>query len=557
MKHKLCLSAILVLCTIVVFSQPGKVPPKVPGMAPVPTGGLKPMKITSKVALGPLSYKYESDNGHVDISYSRSKGEKDDVKTNPSVSKAAMCLTKEEVRGQKIENIQVIADPATALEILPGGVIDADVLLKSGQFKYIKMDKRKPVTLTTSSNQANKVKETITPGRNNDITDELRTKVHALTRPSNMKGMPNAATEDEVTISTLNETTGIKIGASFFYMGASVNNNFNFSSSKYRYMYLYKFEQQCLPVSANGVSSVSDLFKDSTQMNSNWLYIQQVMYGRRLFVIIESECDMEEYSNKLDGNLELGAVSAELSVKTKGSSLSQKVNIRTITQGGQPFRLSDPARIEEELDNYFESKFSEMDIVPLSYKLTYMDGEPVSLISNAFLDGKNCLDNSKMKIRITKVECIRVDDSKDNEEVYGSASIYYYNAAGKPVATDGKTILPSLPPFFSPIPVSTFAFGTKDAPLMFNTGNNKVKAYEPFQQGKYVDVSLSTLDMIIEIKPVVHEKDNVFNKDDDYITENWMRKTIRQMLMEGDNTPVFEFRRKNSLLLVHFEIVPI
>jgi hypothetical protein len=462
-----------------------------------------------------------------------------------------MCLTKEEVRGQKIENELIIANGSNALQILPGGVIDADVLLKSGEFKYMKMDNRKPISISTTSNLARKTSETVNPGRNNNIEDELRTKVHALTRPSNIIGMPNVRSSSEASVSTLQETIGINIGASFFYMGVSADNNFRFSSEQYRFMYLYQFEQECLPVIANGISSPEDVFKDVAGVNNNWLYIREVKYGRRLYVLMESEYDLANYSNELNGNLEWGVVSAALRVKTKGSSLSDKTNIRILTQGGQPVAVTDKSKLQATLDNYFASKFSEMDIVPLSYKLTYLDGEPVSMISNAFLNGNNCLDKNKIRIRVTKIECKQIDDNKNNEEIYGSANIALYNTSNKLVAPDGKTLLPM--PMTSTGAVS---YGSKDAPLVIQAGTDKAKNFDINQQGKYFDVLISSLDMAIAITPFVHEKDNVLNKDDDYITQDRMRKTLRQMLTEGSTTPVFEFRRKNSVLLVYFEITP-
>jgi len=428
MKHKSCFSVTLILFSAVALSQPGKVPltPKgKPG-----TMATKPMKVTAKVALGLSTYEYSSDNGHVDISYARSKGTKNDVTTTSTPAKSAMCLTKEEVRGQKIENELIIADGSKAVQILPGGVIDADVLLKSGEFKYMKMDNRKPISISTTSNLARKTSETVNPGRNNNIEDELRSKVHALTRPSNLIGMPNVRSSSEASVSTLQETTGINIGASFFYMGVSADNNFRFSSEQYRFMYLYQFEQECLPVIANGISSPEEIFKDVTGVNNNWLYIREVKYGRRLYVLMESEYDLAKYSNDLNGNLEWGVVSAALSVKTKGSSLSEKTNIRILTQGGQPVAVTDKSKLQSTLDNYFASKFSEMDIVPLSYKLTYLDGEPVSMISNAFLNGNNCLDKNKIRVRVTKIQCQKIDDNKNNEEIYGSANIALFNTAG-------------------------------------------------------------------------------------------------------------------------------
>jgi len=558
MKRKLCLSTILVLCAIVVFSQPAKPPGKPKYNPEVP---MKPVSLDEKVSIGLKKYEHKSANGRVEMSYEKGRRENDGIKPPEiSVSTAAMCLTREEVKGQKIENLQAIADSKLMPKIVPGAIIDADVLLKSGFLKYVMMDKRKTIPLVISSNLVKKNTAKVSVGPNKDISNELSATVHSLTRPSNLiskVAMPNLSSTNDLSVSTLVEKIGMDIGASFFYLGSSVKEKFKFSSSKYRYMYVYKFEQVCFPVSYDGVISTENLFTEAVQAKPEWLFVQEVQFGRRLYVLIESECDMESYSSRLKGNLELGAVSAELGVNVKGNSLSKKVKINVIADGGSPFNLTDPTKLEKELTDYFNSSFREMDIVPLSYKLTYLDGEPVSLVSNAFLDGKNCLDNNRMKIRVSKVECVKVDDNKQTEEIYGTASVYYYNTDNKMVYPDGKTLMPIPPGLNMKLPVTTFAFGTKEAPLVMKQGEHNTKAFTTTQQGKYIDVTLSNLDMRIEIKPTVHEKDNVFNADDDYITEDRMSKTFREILLTGATTPVFEFRRKNSIIRVHFEISPI
>lgn len=496
-----------------------------------------------------VSKKYNSKNGNVDIAFEKSKKPKDGVHTKTEAVKDAMCLTKEEVRGQKIENEIVIADGAKAVQILPGAVIDANVLLNSGEFKFMNMTKRKSITLTTTSNLAVKVSQTATARNNNDITDELRTKTHALTSPSNIRGMPNMSSSSEAKISTLHETTGMNIGASFFYMGIKATNNFNFSSEKYHYMYMYTFEQACLPVIANSITSPDDIFTEPTPLNNNWLYIQEVKYGRRLYVLMESEYDLEKYSNELGGKVSWGVVSAKLSADVKGSKLTKDVNIRVYTQGGQPLAITDESQLQREIDKYFQTPFKSMDIVPLSYKLTYMDGDLVSLVSNAYLDGKNCLDATKAKVRLKSIECKQADDSKKNEEIYGTAKINMYNTQNQVMLANGITPAPPS------IPTGTISFGSKDVPI--NLAEGKSKVYDVNEQGKYIEMLISNLDTKFEIVPFVHEKDNGFNGDDDYTTENRLKKTLRQMLMEGTTSQTFEFRRKGSVLLVNFEIIPL
>lgn len=500
-------------------------------------------------AYATVAKSYNSKNGNVDVVFEKSKKPKDGVHTKTEAVNDRMCLTKEEVRGQKIENEIIIADGAKAVQILPGAVIDANVLLNSGEFKFMNMTKRKSITLTTTSNLAVKVSQTATARNNNDITDELRTKTHALTSPSNIRGMPNMSSSSEAKISTLHETTGMNIGASFFYMGIKATNNFNFSSEKYHYMYMYTFEQACLPVIANSITSPDDIFTEPTPLNNNWLYVQEVKYGRRLYVLMESEYDLEKYSNELGGKVSWGVVSAKLSADVKGSKLTKDVNIRVYTQGGQPMAITDESQLQREIDRYFQTPFKSMDIVPLSFKLTYMDGDLVSLVSNAYLDGKNCLDATKAKVRLKSIECKQADDSKKNEEIYGSAKINMYNTQNQVMLANGITPAPPS------IPTGTIAFGSKDVPI--NLAEGKSKVYDVNEQGKYIEMLIDNLDTKFEIVPFVHEKDNGFNGDDDYTTENRLKKTLRQMLMEGTTSQTFEFRRKGSVLLVNFEIIPL
>ena len=110
----------------------------------------KTNNLFKKVAINKTSYNYESGNGNVTVSFVAGQPEKDDVVASSTPVNSAMCLTKEEVKGQKVENELIIADGSKASQILPGAVIDADMLLKSGEFVFMKMNKRKVVR---SSNQ--------------------------------------------------------------------------------------------------------------------------------------------------------------------------------------------------------------------------------------------------------------------------------------------------------------------------------------------------------------------------------------------------------------------
>ncbi len=464
------------------------------------------------------SRNFQYSSGKINVKFADYQPAKDDVKTTSSPLKSAMCLTKEEVRGQKIENEQIIADGSKAEGVLPGAVIDAEVLLNSGQFSYIKMDKRKPVTLTTPSNLVKKSISTVTPAGSTNILGKLIDARQSLTVSTNMKDpnvIPNVGSSSTVIVSTLQEKMSLEIGASAFYMGVSVEDNFKFSSEQYRYMYLYQFEQKCITVMANNITAAADVFTDNSAASNNWLYIPEVSYGRRLYVIIESEYDLKKYSNELKGSLDWAVVSAAYEQKNTGESLSSKTSIRIVTEGGQAVPLTDTRKIQQALDNYFKVKYRSMEIVPLAYKLTYLDGKPVSVISEAFLNSDKCLDKNRVRIALKEIKCeVASDNTEATEQIYGAVAIMLYNSSGKQVCVDGKTLMPEVAQNLQ-IRTSSIVYAKEATPLVLKSSS--AKNYAENAQGSYVDVSISNLDMMIEAKPWMKEKDDF---DDDVFGTN-------------------------------------
>ena len=540
---------VCMLLSVVSIAQPGK---RLPGK---PTGPQKPIPLAETVEIERLpvsksSFDFKSKNGKVQIGYSRGKQPKDNVRPYPKETNEPMCLSREEIRGQKIENLQIIVDASKATQILPGGVIDGEMLLRSGDFQYVKMNKRQPISISLASNQGQQFKATVEKKGENNVEDDLRAAVNKLKSPSNIKHMPNVSSSSEVIESTLEENTGLKLGASFFYMGVKVKNNLKFSSSSFHHMYVYQFEQECLSIIANTVSSPAEVFNDGTGNDDNLLYIREVKYGRRLYVIVECENQLQSYSDKLKGGLNWGLVSAELSQNISHSSKASQINIRINTQGGSVIGNYNMTNMQKVIDDYFDKPFREIDIVPISYKMTYMDGDPVSLVSDAFLDSKNCLDKTKIKIRLSSVKCIKAQNSNKDEEIYGGANIYYYKPNGDQVGADAKFPIP----MGVNMPTDKITFGNKDIPIMLRQNGEKV--YPETDQNRYSIFLLPDLDMIVDVKPFVHEKDNGFNADDDFKTDNMMRKNIRQMLLENTLSFSFEYRKKDAVIKLFFEIIP-
>jgi len=177
-------------------------------------------------------------------------------------------------------------------------------------------------------------------------------------------------------------------------------------------------------------------------------------------------------------------------------------------------------------------------------------GGPLSKLSKAYLDGNNCLDKNQVRIRIRKIECIVADDGGTDEQVYGAVTVLLYNSDKKVVAADGKTVLPDAG---VQIPTGFIRYAKEEAPLVIQPGKPKEFAFN--HQDKYLDVSISNLDMTIELKPSINEKDNI--SDDIFITDNKLKKTIRKMLMEGTTINTFEFRHDKSVVNITMEIIPL
>jgi hypothetical protein len=538
---KIFLVTLLCLLSSLLFSQTTRIPRTVTKTRAT---------VLNKVGEGILGVRYNVTNGYVSVKYEMNGKAVDNIVTKSTPLNSAMCLTREEVKGQKIESELVIADPKKATQILPGAVIDGSKLLNTGEFVYVKMDKRKPVTLSTTTNMAKLTMATVTPSGNENIEAKIRSRLQTLTRASNMTGTPSEYSDATMKTSTSKENTGLKIGASFFYMGVSAEDNFSFSSEKYRYMYLFEYEQVCIPVLANAISSPSDVFTDNSPAADNHYYIREVKYGRRLYVLVESQTDQESYFNKFTGGVDWGVVGAEYSQENRESFFASTTNIRVLAQGGQPVALTDITKLKETMDKYFAAPLKDINIVPLSYKLTSLTGTPVSMLTNAFLNGNNCLDAKKVRIRIKNIKCEVADDGDYTEQVYGAVTVLLYDAAGKVVAADGKKVLPNPG---TQVPTGFIRYAPESAPLVIRAGG--LKEFTSDQQDKYIDVSISNLDMTIEVKPAMKEKDEI--SDDVFVTDNKLKKTIRKMLMEGSTTTTFEFRHDKSVMKMTIEITPL
>lgn len=512
---------------------------------------LKVVPLTTKVV------RYEAGHGpdsHVTIQWCKGLHAKDTTTRTISPLTKPMCLTKEEVRGQKVEREITLPQGPACLQVIPGGVFDSQELLRSGEFKYLNWDQRKTYTIHGLASLALKTDATITTADAAGISEaSARGALESLTRPANFVSTPSRSSSSEMCWSTFQESLGLSIGGSFFYLGLSGAEAFAFSSDKYRYLYVYTFDQVFLTATADQPSEPADLFRDPETLDEDALFLQEVKYGRRAYVLIESEHALERDFNGIRGGLEWIILSAKLQQPEYAIKASKHIRIRMQTQEGKSFAVTDFSQLQSSLDSYFNSSCAEHPISPLAYKVSDLDGTPVSLLTTAYLEGQHCLTSPKARVQLREIKICEPEKSHAAavEEIYGSVDLHLYDEFGREIYRNGQSIdaLSGL----GHTSAGTMTIARKETPLKLTKG--EPWAFGVNEQEKYIDVDITSLDMIFQVEPLIKERvvagDNVFS------TGTELKKNLRQMLLEGSTGTTFQCRHDNCRVELTVDIRPL
>jgi len=499
----------------------------------------------STLVYGTNKREIKTKNGKVTVQLLGGTGlkHKDAIKLNRRKLDESLCFSLEEIKGMKIESPIVISDPTNSSNILPGAVFDGESLLNTGKFVYQKMKFRHPVTLRTPP--SNIVKNTASkaiPSPGEDLTAKLGNATAALINSSNFisGSSPNKEAELKTVATTVQDYLNLKIASSAFFMGISGENNFSYSSSEKSYMYLFTFQQKCLDVIADQISNPTNVFTDPTGWNNNWFYIEQVEYGRRLHILVKSYKKLETYMGKQAGELNWGIVGGKFSVEEKESNLFKEITIEALALGGAPFTETDPKKIDAAIKKYFAVPYNKYNIVPLTFTITTLNGIPASLITEAFLDGKNCLKTNNVRVYIKEINAVVIDDgaSDVSEQLYGGINIFLYNENKKVVALDGKTEIKKVKTF-PQLPTTYIAYGTEDHPIRVKY-NSLYNEQSSVLANKFVDLTVLNLDYQIEIRPGMKEEDD-FTDDVLKNQSGNFKMSLRNMLLEGIFSKTFFF----------------
>jgi hypothetical protein len=513
---------------------------------------LRVVPLTTKVV------RYEAGQGadsHVTIQWCKGISAKDTTTRTISPMSKPMCLTKEEVRGQKVEHEINLPPGSSALKLIPGGIFASQELLTSGAFSYQGWETRKTFTLHGQGHlapQQHVIRSVNAAGglQEEDAIDALR----ILTDPAHFPEIPRRSSCSEMCWSTSQDSMGFNICGSFFYMGLAESQHFSFTSDRYRYLYVYTFEQVFSSVTADPPSEPADLLSDVEGLSEDALFLLETKYGRRLYIIIESEAALENYSNGIPGGLEWLIISAKLKQHSFKRKVDGHIKIRLQTQDGSWLNVKDYSQLQASIDDYFHTSCAENPVSPLSYKVSDLDGTPVSLLTTAFLDSQHCLTSPKARVQLKDIKLSDADpmDPIISEEIHGRLNLHLFHPLVHQMSGNGHPLEPF--PYLEHTLAGTITIASQDTPLKLTRG--KTTSFDSLGLGKYIDVDISSLDMLFQVEPVIQEKD-LTSRNHLFSSNTDQKKKLRQMLMEGNTGTTIECKLAKCRLELTVEITPL
>ncbi|MFN9644205.1 MAG: hypothetical protein ACK6BG_03545 [Cyanobacteriota bacterium] len=468
-----------------------------------------------------------------------------------------MCLTKEEVRGQKVEHEILLPPGSTSLKLIPGGVFDSQDLLTRGRFSYLNWDHRTPYTLhgqgdLTRQGQVSLKATTEGRLREEEALDALR----ILTDPTHCSALPHRSSSSEMCWSASQDGMGANIGGSFFYMGLAKTQQFSFSSDRYRYLYVYIFDQIFSRVKADHPSQAKDLFSGIKDPSENALFLLEATYGRRIYAIIESEFALQSYSNGIIGGLEWLIISAKLQQPQFLAKVRAHINIRLQTQAGSWLESNDYSQLQDTIDYYFRTSCSENPLSPLSYKVSDLDGTPVSLLTTVFLDSQHGLTSPKARVRLKEIKrgetATMAVAASHSEEIYGQIHLHLFHSCAHEIFIAGQSSQHSQA--LDNAPAGTISIASRENPLRLNPG--KTQTFSSHEPDKYIDVDISSLDMLFQIEPVIHERLTSGDHALSSIPAD-PKRTLRQILLEDSMGTTVHCWHDTCQLELTVEITPL
>lgn len=476
------------------------------------------------------------------------------LKSNISSLNEKTCFNCEEVTGVTVEYPIMVCQSAEASNILPGAVFSANDILERGKFVYHGMRQRKALTLKTVGSDGLKyTSEEVVPTVKEDFRQQLTSAAARLTDFSNcISSKPYVMADSQSAETTIEDFLTFKMAPSRFFIDESGAPSLNLTSPKKNYYYLFTFRQKFMTVSAGKLNGPDDIFTYPTERQPDWFYFEEVEYGRLLHIIFESNIRLDNFCKTANGALNWHKFNSGIAAEPSDSNLIKQISVKVHAGGGVPNPETDPKKIKAAVDDYFTEPVSEFQIVPLSFKATDMEGNRLSLKTEAFLKQKNCLRTNKLRVGIKSISVLQSDASENSYgQLFGSLSIYVYNDRHKVILADGREMpayLESLNP-----PTTKIRYGAGEHPLRLKAGTT-LNRTNPILNNKYVNLTVENLHYRIKIYATGREEENLPSRDWKQTDE--FDKTVGQILHEGILEKTLFFNEGNSQVELTIDINP-
>jgi len=229
------------------------------------------------------------------------------------------------------------------------------------------------------------------------------------------------------------------------FAGISGSLDMKYGSKKESHYYMVDFTQKMFNVDVN-LLHPAIIFKDLKVLNTEYLYVSRVTYGRRAIVVIKSKLDFSEFNLSVQANLNQFIHKGELKSSIKTLNNNTDFEIRALLYGGTPRGAiqSIEDMLNEKRPNlkrYLESHPGDARYaLPISYQLKNLNNENVGLHSVFNQNVNNCIaapeKNIRLRVTLTKIGNELGRDNKgifngDNPDDYGIQQWINYKIKGK------------------------------------------------------------------------------------------------------------------------------
>lgn len=473
----------------------------------------------------------------------------DSLKSKIKFLNEKMFYSEEEAGGTKLENPVAVSDPADGANLIPGTLFSGNELLERGRIESPEMTEHKTVILRASRSNSSKIAERkIVQVNGNDFREEVRAAIAQLINPCGFsENLPEKQLQSAE--STTEDFLKLKVAPSSYFMDVSSANNTVSNAQAANYFYMFFFTQNYMNIS--GQPSL-DFLTENIQLPSDCFYIDEVEYGRQLLIIFESPIRLDKIGMSPSGTLNWEKFCSALSAEPDDSNLIRQISLRVHGSGKSAYMETDVRKAKAAVDEYFAVPMPDCPPVPVSFRISDLQGKPVGLKTEVLIRQKNSLPTRKIRVSIKSITLLPAEDSLISyEELSGCICIYVYNDKNRVMLSDGKE-MPSYLESLNP-PTIRIRYGNADLPLRLKPGTT-LNQSSSVLNSKPVNLSVDNLQYRIKIYPSGSKGEGITSQQDK--RHDSFDKTVGQIIQEGILEKTLFFNEGNSQVEVTVNIIP-